>query len=49
MSVIKPNEKIFIPYCFGKSIFRTYKYLTKEQKKSVNKKTLTLEYEKGVK
>ena len=43
MKKIDKNEKIFIPTCFGKSRFRTYKYLSKKLKKSVNPKTLTIE------
>jgi hypothetical protein len=43
MIKIDKNEKIFIPTCFGKSRFRTYKYLSKKLKKLVNPKTLTMD------
>ena len=46
MNKINPNEKIFIPTCFGVSRFRTYKYLSKKLKKLVNPKTLTMDWEK---
>jgi len=46
MTTIDKNEKIFIPTCFGKSRFRTYKYLSKKLKKLVDPKTLTLEWRK---
>ncbi len=46
MNKINPNEKIFIPTCFGVSRFRTYKYLNKKLKKLVNPKTLTMDWEK---
>ena len=45
MNKINPNEKIFIPTCFGVSRFRTYKYLSKKLKKLVNPKTLTVNWE----
>ena len=40
------NKKIFIPSLFGKSRFKTYKYLTKSQKQLVNPKTLSIDLTK---